>query len=58
MLSTSLREEGRLAVAIGDLDSARAAWEHLIALSVDPETGRLAEITTLRQYLADQAPPK
>jgi tetratricopeptide (TPR) repeat protein len=51
-LSTSLREEGRLATLTGDTEGAIAAYSHYLALRPDPEPELLGEVTLVQEELA------
>jgi tetratricopeptide (TPR) repeat protein len=48
MLATQLREEGRLAVRLGDRTGAIRAYEHYLALRSNPEPARLAQRDSIR----------
>ena len=48
LLSTHLREEGRLAARLGDRTGAIRAYEHYLALRSDPEPARLAQRDSIR----------
>lgn len=52
LLSTHLREEGRLAALAGDRDSAIRAYMHYLALRAQPEPGTEADVERVRQALA------
>jgi tetratricopeptide (TPR) repeat protein len=51
-LASYLREEGRLAVLIGDQDSAIRAYRHYLALRTDPEPELAGEVENVRAELA------
>jgi serine/threonine protein kinase/TolB-like protein len=51
-LAESLREEGRLALLVGDSGAARTAWSHALALQPDPEASKRGEVDRLRAELA------
>jgi tetratricopeptide (TPR) repeat protein len=51
-LSTYLREEGRLAVLIGDTAGAVRAYQHYLALRPDPEPAVRPEVEQVREDLA------
>jgi hypothetical protein len=55
LLSTYLREEGRLAARAGDRDAAVRAWMHYLALRAEPEAGAAAEVERVREALASLA---
>lgn len=55
-LSTLLREEGRLALALGDTAAAGRAWRHYLALRPDPEPYARAEVATVRAALTGLIP--
>jgi hypothetical protein len=48
LLSTQLREEGRLAARLGDSAGAIRAWEHYLALRSNPEPPLIAERDSIR----------
>jgi DNA-binding SARP family transcriptional activator len=48
MLAEQLRREGRLAARLGDVDTARRAYAHYMALRSDPEPPLLAEMLAVR----------
>jgi len=48
MVSTHLREEGRLAARVGDRAGAIRAWEHYLALRSNPEPPLIAERDSIR----------
>jgi hypothetical protein len=48
LLSTHLREEGRLAARLGDRAGAIRAWQHYLALRSDPEPTLRAERDSIR----------
>jgi lipoprotein NlpI len=48
LLSTHLREEGRLAARLGDSAGAIRAWEHYLALRSNPEPPLIAERDSIR----------
>jgi hypothetical protein len=52
LLSTYLREEGRLAARAGDRDAAVRAWMHYLSLRAEPEAAAAAEVERVRQALA------
>jgi len=51
-LATSLRDEGRLAVELGDREGAIRAFEHHLALRYDPEPAISASTDSVRAELA------
>jgi hypothetical protein len=51
-LATHIREEGRLAVAIGDSTGAVAAYRHYLALRRSPEGAARADAEVVRAELA------
>ncbi|HEY7482344.1 MAG TPA: serine/threonine-protein kinase [Gemmatimonadales bacterium] len=51
-LSTYLREEGRLAAAIGDREGAIRAYQHYLALRSDPEPSLKPQVEQVRAELA------
>ena len=51
-LSTYLREEGRLAAQLGDLDGARRAYSHYLAIRPNPEASVKPEVEGVRRALA------
>lgn len=51
LLTTRLREEGRLAAAAGDTAAAIAAYRHYLALRPEPEEGLIAEVSLVRGEL-------
>ena len=51
-ISTRLREEGRLAVLVGDSVSARAAWGRYLALRSAPEAALAAEVRRIQEHRA------
>ena len=51
-LVTHIREEGRLAVAVGDSTSAVAAYRHYLALRPSPEAAARADVEVVRAELA------
>jgi len=51
-LATSLREEGRLAAALGDGEGAIRAYEHHLALRYDPEPAIRASTDSVRAEVA------
>jgi Tfp pilus assembly protein PilF len=60
MVSTRLREEGRLAAAAGDSTAAIRAYRHYLALRPDPEAALVAEVNLVRgelQRLEEGAQP-
>jgi hypothetical protein len=48
MLAEQLQREGRLAARLGDVESARRAYAHYLALRSDPETPLRAEMLAVR----------
>jgi len=52
LLSTYLREEGRLAALAGDRDAAIKAYGHYLALRSDPEPALVPEVERVRAELA------
>jgi len=52
LLSTFLREEGRLAAKVGDRDGAIRAYRHYLALRSDPEPELRPEVDRVRTELA------
>lgn len=52
LLSTHLREEGRLAAATGDTAGAIRAWRHYLLLRPNPEPRAAAEADSIRLALA------
>jgi hypothetical protein len=52
MLSTFLREEGRLAALAGDREGAIRAYRHYLALRSDPEPSVLPAVADVRAELA------
>jgi len=52
LLSTFLREEGRLAAKVGDRDGAIHAYRHYLALRSDPEPELRPEVDRVRTELA------
>jgi DNA-binding SARP family transcriptional activator/TolB-like protein len=51
-LAASLREEGRLAAAVGDLGGALQAWEHYLGFRWDPEPSLVEEVARIREEVA------
>jgi tetratricopeptide (TPR) repeat protein len=51
LLSTQLREEGRLALAVGDTAGAVRAYRHYLALRPDPEPSLRADVARVRAEL-------
>ena len=51
LLSTQLREEGRLAALVGDTVGAVRAYRHYLALRSDPEPGLRPEVARVRAEL-------
>ena len=49
LLSTHLREEGRLAARLGDRAGAIRAWEHYLALRSDPEPALRAQRDSIQR---------
>jgi DNA-binding SARP family transcriptional activator/TolB-like protein len=47
-LAASLREEGRLAAAVGDMEGALRAWEHYLGFRWDPEPALAEEVARIR----------
>ena len=52
MLTTYLREEGRLAALTGDRDGAIAAYRHYLALRAAPEPALVPDVNRVRAALA------
>jgi hypothetical protein len=52
LLSTYLREEGRLAERAGDRNAAALAWTHYLALRAEPEADVAEEVARVRRALA------
>jgi hypothetical protein len=52
ILSTMLREEGRLAALVGDREGAIRAYRHYLALRSDPEPALRPEVERVRGELA------
>ena len=52
LLSTQLREEGRLAARLGDSAGAIRAYEHYLALRSNPEPPLIAERDRIRAEVA------
>ena len=52
LLSTQLREEGRLAARLGDRTGAIRAYEHYLALRSNPEALLIAERDSIRAEVA------
>jgi DNA-binding SARP family transcriptional activator len=50
-LTSFLREEGRMAVAVGELDVAVRAYEHYLALRGDPDHSVVAEVEEVQREL-------
>jgi len=51
LLSTQLREEGRLAALVGDTAAAVRAYRHYLALRNDPEPVLRPEVERIRAEL-------
>jgi len=51
-LAASLRDEGRLAAALGDVRGAVRAYEHYLALRANPEPALVAATDSVRAELA------
>ncbi len=51
-LAVSLREEGRLAAAVGNRAGAIRAYRHYLALRSDPEPARWPDVERVRAELA------
>lgn len=51
-LASRKREEGRLALATGDVEGAIAAWRHYLALRTDPDPALQPEVERVRADLA------
>jgi len=51
-LATMLREEGRLAAALGDTVAALQAWDHYLAFRTDPEEVLRDEVERIRREAA------
>jgi hypothetical protein len=52
LLSTQIRDEGRLATLIGDTAGAIRAYRHYLALRSDPEPRLRADVERVRAALA------
>lgn len=52
-LATTLREEARLAVSLGDTTGAIGAYEHYLAFRTDPEPALRADVERVRAELAE-----
>ena len=50
-LASSLREEGHLAELVGDREAAIRAYQHYLALRMDPEPALLPEVADVRSAL-------
>jgi tetratricopeptide (TPR) repeat protein len=48
-LATSLREEGRLAAALGDVEGAIRAWDHYLGFRTDPEPVLRDQVEGIRE---------
>jgi hypothetical protein len=53
LISTFLREEGRLAALAGEREAAIRAYQHYLALRPDPEPSVKPEVEQVRADLAD-----